>query len=502
MGSKISIHDAGPGVSLEEDWISNLPDHLLHHILSFVPAQYAVRTSALSRRWRHVWIGLPTYAFSDADTRSTAGFADSVDKVLVARSHHVDALEISIRHPLHTSRANVWLRRAVERVRGSISIVFPSNDDRSSAAPIVLDLPCGGRAQALSLSFSVAGIGTLRVSPSPASAAVSSSSLTELELKLVRLDGSSFSDFVSSCCPHLKKLHVHTFGDMDYLKLSNDALEDLSLQFVTGGGLRQLQVSSRNLRRLSIANVFSSAVRPNEVHDGSKVASLRAPRLEYLSWPCSSTLHPSRVEFADSLATVRHLDVSLITHASVLHTYWFHNQLAVWLLQHCTGVRCLRVSLWNSAPAPTQVLSILDEAVLAEYDDLMVEVPMLSNVTDLTVTTLLDHHEYGASIAKLLSRCNYVEMLTIVRRENEYYACANATMCWCKSPLDWRRQKLQLQSLRQIYLRSFSTRLAAAGKRLAVADNRLCDSDFVPKERLNRHLLCIPGRTRLASHCE
>jgi hypothetical protein len=47
MGSKVSVHDAGPGVSLDEDMISDLPDHLLHHILSFIPAQYAVRTSAL-----------------------------------------------------------------------------------------------------------------------------------------------------------------------------------------------------------------------------------------------------------------------------------------------------------------------------------------------------------------------------------------------------------------------------------------------------------------------
>jgi hypothetical protein len=65
--------------------------------------------------------------------------------------------------------------------------------------------------------------------------------------------------------------------------------------------------------------------------------------------------HPSRVEFADSLATVRHLDVNLFSHAWVHHTDCHHNKLAVWLLQHCTGVRCLEVSLWNSAPAVSTV---------------------------------------------------------------------------------------------------------------------------------------------------
>jgi hypothetical protein len=40
---------------------------------------------------------------------------------------------------------------------------------------------------------------------------------------------------VSSCCPHLRKLVVHTFGDMDVLKLSNHVLEDLDIHIYFGG---------------------------------------------------------------------------------------------------------------------------------------------------------------------------------------------------------------------------------------------------------------------------
>jgi hypothetical protein len=32
-----------------------LPDDLLHHVLSFLPAHEAVRTCLLARRWRHLW---------------------------------------------------------------------------------------------------------------------------------------------------------------------------------------------------------------------------------------------------------------------------------------------------------------------------------------------------------------------------------------------------------------------------------------------------------------
>jgi hypothetical protein len=39
-----------------------------------------------------------------------------------------------------------------------------------------------------------------------------------------------------------------------------------------------------------------------------------------------------------------------LTHAWVDDADYVHNKLAVWLLQHCTAVRCLKVGLWNSAP--------------------------------------------------------------------------------------------------------------------------------------------------------
>ncbi|CDY11235.1 BnaA03g00710D [Brassica napus] len=42
------------------DSISSLPDVILQHIFSLIPTKYAIRTSVLSKRWKHVWSETPS----------------------------------------------------------------------------------------------------------------------------------------------------------------------------------------------------------------------------------------------------------------------------------------------------------------------------------------------------------------------------------------------------------------------------------------------------------
>ncbi|XP_059462036.1 F-box/LRR-repeat protein 13-like [Corylus avellana] len=46
------------------DQISELPDHLLHHILSFMPTKDVVQTKLLSRTWRRVCSSYPNFEFN------------------------------------------------------------------------------------------------------------------------------------------------------------------------------------------------------------------------------------------------------------------------------------------------------------------------------------------------------------------------------------------------------------------------------------------------------
>ncbi|XP_028806310.1 FBD-associated F-box protein At3g52670-like [Neltuma alba] len=64
------------------DRVSDLPDSLLLHILSFLPLKKAVATSLLSKRWRPLWLFLPTLHFELTSFRNIKLSVQVVDKML------------------------------------------------------------------------------------------------------------------------------------------------------------------------------------------------------------------------------------------------------------------------------------------------------------------------------------------------------------------------------------------------------------------------------------
>jgi hypothetical protein len=68
--------------------VHDLPDCLLQHMLSFLPAQAAVRTCVLARRWRHLWkstTGLRIVGLDDEENAQVQDLRKFVEHLLMLR---------------------------------------------------------------------------------------------------------------------------------------------------------------------------------------------------------------------------------------------------------------------------------------------------------------------------------------------------------------------------------------------------------------------------------
>ena len=111
------------------DFISSLPDAIIHHILSYIPTEYAIRTSVLSKRWKHVWCETPSLSFHC----HTSDRPDSISKTLATftapkiRSFHVDVTFNNF--SLTPSHVHSWIELAASRNAENMSIIIIGSDN-------------------------------------------------------------------------------------------------------------------------------------------------------------------------------------------------------------------------------------------------------------------------------------------------------------------------------------------------------------------------------------
>uniref|UniRef100_A0ACD5V3X5 Uncharacterized protein n=1 Tax=Avena sativa TaxID=4498 RepID=A0ACD5V3X5_AVESA len=107
------------------DRISALPDDLLHHVLSFLPAHKAVQTCVLARRWLHLWKSAHALRVTGVKgCYNPAWFLNFVDNLLLNRDPRarLESFELDFHErdfdfeeflPAYETRVNLWFRHAL-----------------------------------------------------------------------------------------------------------------------------------------------------------------------------------------------------------------------------------------------------------------------------------------------------------------------------------------------------------------------------------------------------
>ncbi|XP_051209511.1 F-box/FBD/LRR-repeat protein At1g13570 [Lolium perenne] len=133
--SFLSCSDADGGY---EDRISALHDHLLHHILSRLPAKDAARTAALASRWRHLWRSTPL-VFHDHHLLPSRDRAHVAAVARVLAAHPGPFRTVSIGYcdfACHDRELAEWPRLlAAKGVQDLALVNMPADFDRLPAVP-------------------------------------------------------------------------------------------------------------------------------------------------------------------------------------------------------------------------------------------------------------------------------------------------------------------------------------------------------------------------------
>ncbi|KAM0882073.1 hypothetical protein ACQ4PT_032546 [Festuca glaucescens] len=292
------------------DRLSDLPDSLLHGILSGLGSRQAVQTSALSRRWRQLWRDVPCAdiderEFAAADDETWERFEDFADHMLtsIPRETQLDAFR------LHLVRCNAgsdrWIRRGLQHVPASVDIRAAHN-------------------------YAVAWQPHVRISPGSSSCAAGfTRRLTRLRLVGVSMVG--FLEHLHEYCPALEDLHV------ERCKMYTDT--DV--------------VASPMLRRLAIVD-------PSFYAGNAALLRITAPGLAFIRLEMSykERGYHGNVTYSEPMA--------LLTEASIRHMEKDHEQLNQRNIQSTEDL--LHQALLEEESQEFPVLHNLKTLILEECD--------------------------------------------------------------------------------------------------------------------------------------
>ena len=227
--------------SISADRLSELPEAIILHILSFLPTIFVVRTSLLSKRWRHMWTLISVLDFYDQrdldylrrpnKTRDRRKFFKFVEKCLKHPYADTTITKFKLDMELYggTRRVDGWLRFPVSKNVKELDLQVRPTKARYCLPNAIL---CSRTLTSLKLT----GLELMINSP-----IVCLPSLKVLFLMGIKTENQALVNLLLGC-PSLEKLYLlHCYGLVNPLVLS------LSLKSMEYVGSASIKVEARNL---------------------------------------------------------------------------------------------------------------------------------------------------------------------------------------------------------------------------------------------------------------
>lgn len=370
------------------DVISNLPDCILHHILSFMPTKEVVKTSILSTRWKNLWASVRSIDFDDAllyaseaDGRpppEVTSFMNFVERVLRLRdASNIEKFRLSCRVCFNASQIQSWIYDAIKHNVQELDLCLFAED------PSVIPRSMFDSKSLVSLKIEMNCVVEL---PSR----ISFPRLKILHLSLVTFPNDDSAEKLFSGCPVLEEL---VLLDCEWMNLKNIA------------------ISSSTLKRLSIDDLPYFG--PLDDPSGCKI-KIDAPNLTFLEY----IGYLSNEIFLD--------DVSSLVKACI-HIPNPHERQkevvcrTVDLLKGLRYVESLRVS--NST---------LESLICA--DNWLDRFPVFPNMSHLVLTMEIQNHTVGV-LMDLLNLCPNLQSICLSEGFERCMRLGENHIIWSSIPI-------------------------------------------------------------------
>lgn len=219
----------------EQDWISEMPDEILIMILSLLSLKEAVRTSAVSRKWRHLWKFYGGSMNFDGFERLMYIYNQNKDG-----EHEEDGFVEMVNQVLHSHQAT-----RVEELR----IVYPLGERYTKDINRWLEFAMANKVRRLELNFSLYIYywrDFMMYNLSLQTQIWRFDTLISLTLKSVNLTEELVASFLSTCTL-LEQLCVEDARDLLHLRIGGPRLKLKEVWIMKCENLKDLKISAPNL---------------------------------------------------------------------------------------------------------------------------------------------------------------------------------------------------------------------------------------------------------------